>query len=84
MRQGVPVGVIGELEAICTRIEATGLEITKCDICPRWGRQKVRKRKNLGGIGGCRVGFNDQCDISLIADQILESQKSGAGRAVHG
>ena len=84
MRQGVPVGDVGELEGIGTRTEAAGLEIAKGDICSRRGRRKARKWKNLVGIGGCRVGFDDQCDISLIADQILKSQKSGAGRAVRG
>ena len=43
MRQGVPVGDVGEPEAIGTRIEAAGLEITKGDICSRWGRRKARK-----------------------------------------
>ena len=43
MRQGVPVGVVGELEGIGTRIKAAGLEIAKGDICLIWGRQKVRK-----------------------------------------
>ena len=43
MRQGMPVGDVGELESIGTRIEATGFEIAKGNICSRWGRQKVRK-----------------------------------------
>ena len=43
MRQGVPVGDIGKLEDIGTRIEAAGLKIAKGDICSRWGRWKVRK-----------------------------------------
>ena len=72
----MPVRVVGELGGIGTRIEAAGLEIAKGNICLRWGRWKVTEWKNLGGIGGCRVGFYDQCDISLIADQILKSQKS--------
>ena len=76
MQQGVPVGDVGKQEGIGTRIEAAGLEIAKGNICSRWGRRKVRKGKNLQGIGRRRVGFDDQCDISLIADQILELQKS--------
>ena len=79
----MPVGDVGELEGIGTRIKAAGLEIAKGDICSRWGRWKARKQKNLGGIKGHGVGFDDQCDISLITDQILESQKSGLGRVVH-
>ena len=43
MQQGVPVGDIGKLEGIGTRIEAAGLEIVKGNICSRWGRWKVRK-----------------------------------------
>ena len=43
MRQGTPVGDIGKLESIGTRIEAAGLKIAKSDICLRWGRQKARK-----------------------------------------
>ena len=43
VRQGTPVGDVGELESIGTRIEATGLKIAKGNICLRWGRQKVRK-----------------------------------------
>ena len=43
MRQGVPVGDVGELEQVGTRVEAAGLEIAKGDICSRWGRQKARK-----------------------------------------
>ena len=43
VQQGVPVRDVGEFEAIGTRIEAAGLEITKGDICSRWGRQKARK-----------------------------------------
>ena len=73
----MPVGVVGKLEGIGTRIEATGLEIAKGNVCLRRRRWKAREGKNLGGIGGCRVGFDDQCNVSLIADQILESQKSG-------
>ena len=76
--------MVGELGGIGTRIKAAGLEIAKGNICLRWGRWKVTDWKNLGGIGGCRVGFNDQCNISLIADQILELQKSGVRRAVRG
>ena len=83
-QQGVPVGVVGELEGVGTGIKAAGLEIAKGNISLRWRRQKAREWKNLGGIRGCRVGFNDQCDISLITDQILESQQSGLGRAVRG
>ena len=80
----MPVRVISELEGIGTRIKATGLEIAMGDICSRWRRWKAREGKNLGGIGGRRVSFDDQCDISLIADQILESQKSRLGQVVHG
>ena len=36
MRQGAPVGDVGELKSIDTRIEAAGLEIAKGDICLRW------------------------------------------------
>ena len=79
MRQGVPVGDVGELEGIGTRIKAAGLKIAKGNICSRWRRWKAREGKNLGGIRGHRVSFDDQCDISLITDQILESQKSGLG-----
>ena len=43
MQQGMPVGDVGELESIATRIEAAGLKIAKGDICSRWGRQKMRK-----------------------------------------
>ena len=43
VRQGEPVGDVGELEVIGTRFEATGLEIAKGDICSRWGRRKARK-----------------------------------------
>ena len=43
VQQGVPVGDIGELEGIGTRIEAAGLEIAKGNICSRWRRQKARK-----------------------------------------
>ena len=32
MRQGTPVGDVGELESIGTRIKAAGLEITKGDL----------------------------------------------------
>ena len=43
MRQGVPVGVVGELKGIGMRFEAAGLKIAKGDICSRWRRQKVRE-----------------------------------------
>ena len=43
MRQGVPVGDVGELEGIGTRIKAAGLEIAKGDICSRRGRRKARE-----------------------------------------
>ena len=43
MRQGTPVGDVGELEHIRTRVEAAGLEIAKGDICLRWRRWKARK-----------------------------------------
>ena len=43
VQQGVPVGDIGKLEGIGTRIKAAGLEIAKGNICSRWGRWKVRK-----------------------------------------
>ena len=43
VQQGTPVGDIGELKSIGTRIKATGLKIAKGDIWLRWGRGKVRK-----------------------------------------
>ena len=72
----MPVGDVSKLEGIGTEIKATGTEIAKGDMCLRRRTWKARKRKNLGGIRGRRVSFDDQCDISLIADQILKSQKS--------
>ena len=43
VQQGTPVGDVGELKSIGTRIKAAGLEIAKGDICSRWRRWKTRK-----------------------------------------
>ena len=49
--------------------------------------QQWKENDKKAQIGGHREVSDEQAhqhDISLIADQILESHKSGLGRAVHG
>ena len=74
----------GKLEIRVTWVETAGFKITEGDIEEGRQKGKTRIRNNLRGIRGSRVSFYDQHDVSLIADQILESQKSRLRQAVHG
>ena len=82
--QGNPVAFAGKLEIRGTQVETGSFKITEGNIEEGRQKGKARIQNNVGGIWGPRVILYDQYDVSLIANQILESQKSRLGQAVHG